>query len=120
MSNAQSHNQYVDLPLVPFGRWVATHRPLRFHRGFQSLNAATLALMAKKLSLTAIYETVENDWVQARIAEIPGVITVAPTRAEVEELLLDALREYLLSFQEDPSPDLGSGETASLEILLTA
>jgi len=74
-----------------------------------------------KLSVTAIYETVESDWIQARIAEIPGVITAAPSRQEAEEMLLDALREYLLSFQETPQP-IGEGhvESAQLEISVTA
>jgi hypothetical protein len=35
--------------------------------------------MAAPLSLTAIYETVENGWTQARMKELPGVITAAPT-----------------------------------------
>lgn len=72
--------------------------------------------------MTALYETVEDGWVQARIREIPGVITAAPTRKEAEESLLDALREYLLSFQLEPPPaELnGAGETARLDILLTA
>lgn len=61
---------------------------------------AILASMAESLSLTAVYETVENGWVHARIAEIPGVITAAPNRARAEEMLLDALREYVLSFTE--------------------
>jgi predicted RNase H-like HicB family nuclease len=76
--------------------------------------------MAHSLSLTAIFEPDENDWVQARIGEIPGVITAAPTRAEAEELLLDALREYLLSFQVDPPPSDHASETTQLRILLTA
>ena len=76
--------------------------------------------MAEALSLTAIFEPDENDWVQATIREIPGVITAAPTRAEAEDMLLDALREYLLSLQVDPPPIGGDRETAKLQILLTA
>ena len=53
-----------------------------------------------RVPLTAIYEPVENGWTQARIQEIPGVITAAPTREEAKEMLLDALREYLLAFEE--------------------
>lgn len=75
----------------------------------------------RKISVTAIYETVEQGWTQARIAEIPGVITAAPSRQEAEEMLLDALREYLLSFQQSPdSTDNRGGESARLDILLTA
>jgi predicted RNase H-like HicB family nuclease len=52
------------------------------------------------LSYTAVFEPVEDGWVQARLAELPGVITAAPTQDEAQELLLDALREYLLSLIE--------------------
>lgn len=78
--------------------------------------------MTKNLSVTATYSEVENGWIQARIMEIPGVITAAPTRAEAQELLLDALREYLLSFQEEPptSPDQNDGETGRVNISLSA
>lgn len=59
-----------------------------------------------RLELTAAFETVENDWIQARILEFPGVITVAPSQAEARELLVDALREYLLSFgSNEPAPE---------------
>lgn len=57
-----------------------------------------------RISLTAVYEPVEHGWVQARIAELPAVITAAPTLAEAKELLVDALREYLLSLAEPPAP----------------
>jgi predicted RNase H-like HicB family nuclease len=53
--------------------------------------------MAKRLSLTALFEPVEGGWTQARIVELPAVITAASTRDEARDMLLDALREYLLS-----------------------
>lgn len=53
--------------------------------------------MSRRLSLTAVYELVEDGWTQARIAELPAVITAAPTHDEAREALLDALREYLVS-----------------------
>jgi predicted RNase H-like HicB family nuclease len=56
--------------------------------------------VAKELSYTAVYEEVEGGWTQARIAEVPGVITAGPTRDEAKSLLQDALREYLASFME--------------------
>lgn len=59
-----------------------------------------LALVSKSLTFTAVYETVEGGWVHAHLAEIPGVITAAPSRADAEVMLLDALREYLLSFTD--------------------
>lgn len=51
--------------------------------------------------LTVVYQPVEDGWVQARIAELPAVITVAATREEARELVLDALAEYLAAAAED-------------------
>lgn len=50
------------------------------------------------LQLTPVYERVDGGWTQARLVELPGVITAAPTREQAQEMLLDALREFLLSF----------------------
>jgi len=54
------------------------------------------------LTLTAIYEPVENGWVQAQLRELPAVITAAPSRREAEEMLEDALAEYLASLERPP------------------
>jgi hypothetical protein len=62
--------------------------------------------VSESVTFTAIYELVEDGWVQARLAEVPGVITAAPTHQEAEASLLDVLREFLLSFTE---PD-GAGQ----------
>ncbi|MGH8777103.1 MAG: type II toxin-antitoxin system HicB family antitoxin [Jiangellaceae bacterium] len=59
--------------------------------------------MSQIVSFTALYEPVEDGWCQGRLVEIPGVVTAAPTREEAEVLLVDALREYLLSFAEEPT-----------------
>jgi predicted RNase H-like HicB family nuclease len=56
--------------------------------------------MASQVAFTAVYEDVEEGWVQARLVEIPGVITVAPTRDEATEMLLDAFAEYVRSFAD--------------------
>ena len=58
------------------------------------------------LHLTLVFEQVENGWTQASLMEMPGVITAAPTRAEAHAMLLDALREFLLSF--GPAHKVGS------------
>lgn len=71
--------------------------------------------MSESLTFTAVYEIVENGWVQAQLAEIPGVLTAAPTRAEAEVMLLDALREYLLSFT-DPTAAGAKSASASATI----
>lgn len=59
---------------------------------------------------------------QARIREMPGVITAAPTRAEAEDMLLDALREFLLSFRDDSENDEADveHELQSVHIVLSA
>ncbi len=77
--------------------------------------------MAASVSLTAIYEPVNNGWVQARLKEIPAVITCAPTRDEAAALLLDATREYLLSLVElDAHPDPPDGSQGTVDITLEA
>jgi len=54
--------------------------------------------------LTPIFEEVENGWIQARIKELPEVVTAGPSREEAWVLLQDALREYVASLQEDGLP----------------
>ena len=78
--------------------------------------------MTRKLALTAVYETVDEGWVQAHVEEMPGVITAAPSLVEAKELLLDALQEYLLALgsQTDASPQQGDVTREPLEISLTA
>lgn len=71
--------------------------------------------MSTSVSFTAVYEDVENGWVQARLAEIPGVITAAPTREAATEALLDAFAEYVLSFA-DEAPATGAGTSVNVTI----
>jgi predicted RNase H-like HicB family nuclease len=75
--------------------------------------------MTEPLTFTAVYETVDGGWVHAHLAEIPGVITAAPSRAEAEDMLLDALREYLLSFTDAASVDLPVSVTDSAPVKVT-
>jgi hypothetical protein len=56
--------------------------------------------MSLHVSLTAVYEPIEDGRVQARIREVPAVITAGPSLDEAKVLLLDALPEYLLSLGE--------------------
>lgn len=77
--------------------------------------------MATPVRLTAIYETVEDGWVQARVKELPGVITVAQTLDQAKAMLEDALREYLLAQLEDPDvaePAVG-GELGAIEVTIS-
>ena len=78
--------------------------------------------MATKLSLTAVFEPLEGGWTQVRIAELPAVISAAPTRDEAREMLLDALREYLLSLgRGDEAVEVGEPASKErLEIILGA
>jgi hypothetical protein len=69
-----------------------------------------------EIPLTIVYESVEEGWTQARIAELPAVITAAPTRLEAKDMVLDALREYLLSLTEEALTDEGEREPVALTI----
>lgn len=70
---------------------------------------------------TAVYEPVEDGWIQARLLELPGVITAAPTQPEAEELLLDALQEYLTSLQDEviPAQRSSSDEGHQIELAIS-
>lgn len=62
----------------------------------------------RPISRSILYGPVDNGWVQARIEGIPPVITAGPTKGEARVLVLDALREYLLSIR-------GNGEAVDRE-----
>lgn len=73
------------------------------------------------LTFSAVYSTVEDGWVQAQLAELPAVVTAAPTRAEAEELLVDALREYLASFVAASQVDTSSSaDTGAVDLFIHA
>ena len=78
--------------------------------------------MTETLSLTVVYEPVEDGWIQATIGELPGVITAAPTHAEAKELIVDALREWLLALGEGAAEveRAANAVREPLEIRLTA
>jgi predicted RNase H-like HicB family nuclease len=61
-------------------------------------------MVKETVVLTAVFETVDDGAVQARLEELPEVITSAATREEAEEMLIDALREYFLSFGSAATP----------------
>lgn len=70
------------------------------------------------VTLTPVFVDVENGWVQARFAELPAVITAAPSRAEAEDMLIDALREFLLSF--GPADPVRSDDSPTMTVTLRA
>ena len=61
------------------------------------------------ISISIVYEAAERGWVQARVEGIPEVITAGRTKDEARELVLDALREYLLSIR-------GNGDAVDREM----
>jgi predicted RNase H-like HicB family nuclease len=73
--------------------------------------------MNAELAFTAVYEDVENGWVQARLAEIPGVITAAPTRDQATEMLLDAFAEYMRSFAV---PGVSAPDGTTVNVVISA
>ncbi len=73
------------------------------------------------MTFTARYETVEDDWVQATIDELPGVITAAPSYDEAKELLADALHSYLLALGDlEGSETPHRGEAEPLQLTVSA
>jgi predicted RNase H-like HicB family nuclease len=77
-------------------------------------------MMATDIKLTAIYEPIEDGWVQGRIAELPGVITAAPTFDEAKEMLRDALAEYLASFESAPVANAPGAKSEELELKIAS
>lgn len=72
------------------------------------------------IELTAVYEPVEDGWIQARIVQLPGVITAAASLEEAKQLLVDALREYLLALGGQDGAFTASGATVEQhELALT-
>ncbi|MDQ6909397.1 MAG: hypothetical protein M3Z84_01225 [Actinomycetota bacterium] len=66
-------------------------------------------------TFTVVFEPVENGWIQARLAEIPAVISVGRDRAEALSMVEDALREYLLAVAGgEPTEVNGESEEVSL------
>lgn len=76
--------------------------------------------MAHDVTLTAVFESVEGGWTQARVRELPEVITAAPTREEAEELLKDALLEYVGSLihpaEDEKKPEAGERQRLRLTV----
>jgi len=64
---------------------------------------------------------VEDGWFQGRIAELPAVITAAPTLSEVKDNLVDALHEFLASLAEPLEHETSSTEQrAPLDVVISA
>jgi predicted RNase H-like HicB family nuclease len=76
--------------------------------------------VTSSIQLSVIFESVEDGWVQARIEELPGVITAAPTRREAKAQVVDALREYLLALRDLPSSPAVGVEREALDLMISA
>lgn len=79
-----------------------------------------ILVVTSTLSWTAVFDTVENGWVHGRVAELPGVITAAPTLAEAKTNLVDALHEYLASLAEPAtaSENLTTSRREALDVVI--
>jgi predicted RNase H-like HicB family nuclease len=53
-----------------------------------------------RMRLTAVYEPDENGWINARVLEIPGINTCAPSQDEAREMLADAVREFVAALAD--------------------
>jgi hypothetical protein len=80
------------------------------------LYAGSVNATRELLHLTPVFEQVEGGWVQAGLVELPGVITAAPSREEAQAMLLDALREFLLSFGDGSPATATSGGADGLTL----
>jgi predicted RNase H-like HicB family nuclease len=74
--------------------------------------------MNASLNLTAVYEPADSGWVQGRIAELPTVITAAPTIEEAKEMLRDALAGYLASLRSAPDEVSADADREELELTI--
>jgi predicted RNase H-like HicB family nuclease len=82
--------------------------------------SSNLQSMVQALTFTARYETVEDDWIQATIDELPGVITAAPSYEEAKEMLADALHEYLRALGDlEPPQTPRHGDPEPLRITVS-
>lgn len=74
--------------------------------------SSTVNRVTEPITLTAVYEPVEDGWIQASLLEWPAVVTCGRTRDEAREMLRDAFREMVLSYTEQGSaPPVGSEAT---------
>lgn len=78
--------------------------------------------MVQALTFTARFETVEDNWVQATIDELPGVITAGRSHKEAKDMLADALHIYLLALGDlEQRPEATRrGEAEPLRITVSA
>ncbi len=77
--------------------------------------------MGELLTLTAVFTPDENGWTMAQLAEWPAVVTCGRTLEEAREMLLDAAREMIGSYQDQGrEPPVGGGHVEPITIELAA
>lgn len=86
------------------------------------LLCSNLGHVLQALTFTARLEPVEDNWIQATIDELPGVITTGRSVEEAKTLLADALHTYLLALGdlEGRSEQPQRGDTEPLRITVNA
>jgi predicted RNase H-like HicB family nuclease len=72
------------------------------------------------LSLNAVLEPVEFGCIQARLTDVPGVITCARTREQALDMLVDGLERFLRSHRVGEPPVPPRGERIELRLVLEA
>ncbi|HEX6587274.1 MAG TPA: type II toxin-antitoxin system HicB family antitoxin [Solirubrobacterales bacterium] len=72
--------------------------------------------VTEELQLTISYEPNGEGGYLARVREVPGVLSEGSTRADAREMVLDALREVVLSHLEHPEPDTGDLERIAVRL----
>ncbi len=74
--------------------------------------------MSETLRLTITYdEPDEENWIVARVVEVPGALSQGRTREEARENVLDALR--LMLAPDDDDANVAAGRSEPLELTLT-
>jgi len=66
-----------------------------------------------------VYHTIEDGWVMARVPELPGAVTQAPTVEEARERVRAAAQEVLRAYRENArleAPQDAVWETLSLDV----
>ena len=54
-----------------------------------------------RIRLTAVFESGEDGWINARVLELPGANTCARSVEEAKEMLADAVREVVASYVDE-------------------
>jgi predicted RNase H-like HicB family nuclease len=77
--------------------------------------------MTESMTLRELFTPDENGWMMAQLAGGPAVVTCGRTVEEAREMLLDASREMIASYQaQGREPPIGGGHAEPITIDLAA